>query len=444
MQLLIVLAGIILLLFLIVKKRIDAFISLLIVSLLLGLLLGQKPHLVVQSIETGVGSIMGTLALILGLGAMIGQLMEESGAANSIATTLINKTGTKYIQWAVLIAGMIISLALFFDTAFILVIPIVLTIAKKMNVPALWIGMPTAISLLTVHALFPPHPGPVAIIETLHVHMGKALFLAPVIAVPSMIVAGIFFPKIYLRMNENQMKKTKDVRVEKLKTAVTSDVQRIPFTTSIIVMTLPIILISIGSILQSIFDHPNTILQMIILLGNPVLALLITLGVAIMVLGIAQNRSIDSIMQSLLNSSKIIAAVLLINGAGGGLKQVLMDTGTINRIVHLMTYVNLSPILAGFFVAALMRVILGSATVSAITAASVVNPMMGSINCSPELVMLSIGAGSMFFSHVNDPGFWLFKQYLKLDLKDTFKTWSAMTVISSLTALCVLLIISLF
>lgn len=441
MKLIILLVGILFLLYLIVRKKWNAFIAMTVVSLGFGLIFGMNPEKIVSAYEAGIGSTLGSLTLVLGIGAMIAQLMEDSGAANSIAVTLIQKAGPRYVQWAVLFAGMLVSFALFFDTAFILLIPIMISVAKKLNVPYLWIGMPGAISLITIHALFPPHPGAIAIIDTLSVNSGIAMGLGLIIAIPTMILTGIFYTRFYFK----QTGELKQIQTQDLKQLNLSDQTiTVPFKESALLMLLPIILIAIGSFLPMFVSDKALWVKIIVFIGNPIVALLIALAFAIVLLGLKRQQTLPYIMDRLTDSSKVIATVLLVNGAGGGLKQILMDTGATDEIVHLVQSFHLSPLLAGFIIAALMRVTLGSTTVAAITASGIVKEMLTTTTANPVLVMLSIAAGSMFFSHVNDPGFWLFKQYFDLDIKTTFKTWSTMTTIASITAFIFVLGLSLF
>lgn len=440
MKLIILLLGILLLLYLIVKKKWNAFIAMTLLSLGFGLIFGMNPEKIVDAVETGIGSTLGSLTLVLGIGAMIAQLMEDSGAANTIAVTLIQKAGPKKVQWAVLFAGMLVSFALFFDTAFILLIPIMISVAKKLDVPYLWIGMPGAIALITIHALFPPHPGAMAIINTLNVNDGIVLGLGLLIAIPTMILTGIFYTRFYFKRQgqlENiqlKLQQAQHIEMEQI---------TVPFYQSAILMLLPITLIAIGSFLP-MGIHTNAYwMKLIVFIGNPIVALFITLALAIFLLGIKRGYDVPYIMTRLTDSAKVIATVILVNGAGGGLKQILMDTGATNEIVHLIQSFHLSPIVAGFVIAALMRVTLGSTTVAAITASSIVKEMLTTSD-NHILIMLSIAAGSMFFSHVNDPGFWLFKQYFQLDIKTTFKTWSTMTTIAALIAFGFILVLSIF
>lgn len=442
MQLVIVILGIALILYLIAYKNWDAFVTLLGLALILGLLLGETSTQVVASVEKGVGSILGNLALILGLGAMIAQLMEESGAAQVLAMTLIRHAGKKKIQWAVVLAGMIVSFALFFDTAFILLVPLIIAVAKQLKVSVLWIGMPAAFSLLAVHALFPPHPGPVAIAAGLHVNLGLEILLGLVVAGAAVVVGGICYTRIFYRYSKRVVSRdTADHAAENLPAA--GHWGQVSFGASLTVMLMPIVLIALSSAVQ-IFKLKGRIASCLLFIGSPVVALLLTLFAAAYLLGVRQGKSFDYLMQHFIDSAKMVAAVILINGAGGGLKQVLVDTGTTTYLAHLMAGVSLPPLIAGFLVAALMRIVLGSATIAAITALSIVKPLLVGTPVSPELVMLAIGAGSMACSQVNDPGFWLFKQYFNVDVRTTFKTWTAMTTIGACAALAVVLAMSCF
>lgn len=436
MKLLIVIFLILCLLYVIAKKRWNAFLSMTVVAIIAGILLGIPLPNIMTVFEEGMGNLLGSLALILGLGAMIAQIMEESGAATKIAQVLLKKIGAKYAQIAILAIGVIIGFALFFDAGFILLIPIVLNVASQLKVPPLYLGLPAAAALLTIHTFFPPHPGAVEIIKTLHVNDGLVLAIGLCIAIPSLVVSGVIWPKVLYR----------NVSLSKQQTALQFEEEvpeSIHFSTSVGLMILPVILIALGSFVPMICHQKqvNMILQMI---GHPVIALLITLLLVIVVFGYRQGRTTQDLMASMSKAVTTIAMVLLINGAGGGLKQIFIEGGVTNEITAMMATLHLNPLFAGFLIAAMMRVTLGSSTVAAMTAAGIVQSMTLPGGIENVLIALAIGAGSMFCSHINDPGFWLFKQYFDLSVKDTFKTWTMMTIIGSVTSLILLWLVSCF
>lgn len=434
-KLLIVFLGISVLIFFITKLRFEPFLSILIVAFILGLLLGLSPTNLIDSIEKGTGTLLGHLSLILALGAMFGKVLEELGAVDIASKKLINLFGVSKIQLGLLVAGMCISFSLFFDVAFILVIPIILSVARELELNKLYLALPTSIGVLTVHALFPPHPS--IIVRTFNLNMGEVFLYGLIVAIPTVIIGGILLTNSKL-IDTKPKKKTKfiDKTLFEIKNTTISPIS------SILLILLPVILITLPTILLNIPNvSPNTI-AFLTVISNPVTALLISLVVAIAILIKSRDKKIFEITPILSSSIKNIAVVLLINGAAGGLKQVLVDSKITDEIVALTSNLNLSPLVISFVIAAVLRIALGSATVAAITTLAIAEPFISAVPYSPTFIMLSITAGSIFCSHVNDPGFWLFKQYLNLDFKTTFKTWTLGTSVASLIAFCIILIMT--
>ena len=436
-KLLLVFLGISVLIFLITKLHFEPFLSILIVAIILGLFLGLSPSSIIDSVEKGTGSLLGHLSLILGLGAMFGKILEELGAVEITAKKMISLFGIKRIQLGLLIAGMCISFSLFFDVAFILAIPIILAVAKELKLDKIYLALPASIGVLTIHALFPPHPSPSIITKTFHLNMAEVFFYGLIVAIPTAIIGGLL-------LTNSKMVETKPiVQTEQNNISVLKiDKQLMSSSFAIILMLLPVILITIPTIALGIKNLPSSLKDILTIISNPVTALIISLLIAIWKLMTVKHLRISSIAPILSQSIKTIAVVLLINGAAGGLKQVLVDSKVTDEIVQITSGMNISPILISFFVAAILRISLGSATIAAITTLAIVEPLVPTISYSPVFIMLSITAGSMFCSHVNDPGFWLFKQYLNLDFKTTFKTWTLGTSIASIVAFIIILIMT--
>ena len=419
------------------KLHFEPFLSILIVAIILGLFLGLSPSSIIDSVEKGTGSLLGHLSLILGLGAMFGRILEELGAVEITAKKMISLFGIKRIQLGLLIAGMCISFSLFFDVAFILVIPIILAVAKELKLDKIYLALPASIGVLTIHALFPPHPSPSIITKTFHLNMAEVFFYGLIVAIPTAIIGGLL-------LTNSKMVQTKPiVQTEQNNISVLKiEKQLMSSSFAIILMLLPVILITIPTIALGIKNLPSSLKDILTIISNPVTALIISLLIAIWKLMTVKHLRISSIAPLLSQSIKTIAVVLLINGAAGGLKQVLVDSKVTDEIVQITSGMNISPILISFFVAAILRISLGSATIAAITTLAIVEPLVPTISYSPVFIMLSITAGSMFCSHVNDPGFWLFKQYLNLDFKTTFKTWTLGTTIASIVAFIIILIMT--
>ena len=436
-KLLLVFLGISTLIFLITKLNFEPFLSILIVAIVLGLFLGLSPNVLIDSIEKGTGSLLGHLSLILGLGAMFGRVLEELGAVEITAKKMISIFGVKRIQLGLLIAGMCISFSLFFDVAFILVIPIILSVAKELKLEKIYVALPASIGILTIHALFPPHPSPSIITKTFNLNMVEVFFYGLIVAIPTALIGGLLLTNSrIIKTNANNRDLQNKASIFEINNKSMSS------TFAIVLMLLPVLLITIPTIILGLFNLPELIKSTLIIISNPVAALLISLLIAIVKLMTSKKLRITSIVPLLSESIKTIAVVLLINGAAGGLKQVLVDSKVTDEIVRLTNGLHLSPIVISFFVAAILRISLGSATIAAITTLAIVEPLVPNITYSAVFIMLSIASGSMFCSHVNDPGFWLFKQYLNLDFKTTFKTWTLATTLSSLIAFIIILIIT--
>ena len=436
-KLLLVFLGISTLIFLITKLNFEPFLSILIVAIVLGLFLGLSPNVLIDSIEKGTGSLLGHLSLILGLGAMFGRVLEELGAVEITAKKMISIFGVKRIQLGLLIAGMCISFSLFFDVAFILVIPIILSVAKELKLEKIYVALPASIGILTIHALFPPHPSPSIITKTFNLNMAEVFFYGLIVAIPTALIGGLLLTNSrIIKTNANNSDLQNKASIFEINNKSMSS------TFAIVLMLLPVLLITIPTIILGVTNLPELIKSTLIIISNPVAALLISLLIAIVKLMTSKKLRITSIVPLLSESIKTIAVVLLINGAAGGLKQVLVDSKVTDEIVRLTNGLHLSPIVISFFVAAILRISLGSATIAAITTLAIVEPLVPNITYSAVFIMLSIASGSMFCSHVNDPGFWLFKQYLDLDFKTTFKTWTLGTTVSSLIAFIIILIIT--
>ena len=436
-KLLLVFLGISTLIFLITKLSFEPFLSILLVAIVLGLFLGLSPNVLIDSIEKGTGSLLGHLSLILGLGAMFGRVLEELGAVEITAKKMISIFGVKRIQLGLLIAGMCISFSLFFDVAFILVIPIILSVAKELKLEKIYVALPASIGVLTIHALFPPHPSPSIITKTFNLNMAEVFFYGLIVAIPTALIGGLLLTNSrIIKTNANNRELQNKASIFEINNKSMSS------TFAIVLMLLPVLLITIPTIILGVTHLPELIKSTLIIISNPVAALLISLLIAIVKLMISKKLRITSIVPLLSESIKTIAVVLLINGAAGGLKQVLVDSKVTDEIVRLTNGLHLSPIIISFFVAAILRISLGSATIAAITTLAIVEPLVPNITYSAVFIMLSIASGSMFCSHVNDPGFWLFKQYLNLDFKTTFKTWTLGTTLSSLIAFIIILIIT--
>ncbi|EOE6802261.1 gluconate:H+ symporter [Staphylococcus pseudintermedius] len=439
--------AIIVLLILIMKLQLNTFVALVITAMVTGILLGMPFDKIVATIETGMGGTLGHIALIFGLGAMLGKLLADGGGATQIVDTLIAKLGKKYVQWAMVIASFIIGIALFFEVGLVLLIPLVFTIAKRMNVSQLKIGMPMVTALSVTHGFLPPHPGPVVIAKELGANIGEVLLYGFIVAIPVTIIAGPVFAKIAPRLTPTAFQREGDI--SSLGATKSFKDEELPsFGLSTFTALLPVLLMLFATLWQLISGHEgkahNTLESMIYFIGSAGTAMLIAVVFAVFSMGIRRGIPTKQVMNTLTQAIYPIGMMLLIIGAGGAFKQVLIDGGVGGAIEKIFTDVNISPILLAWLVAAILRLALGSATVAAISTTGIVLPLLQTADVNLALVALAIGAGSIFCSHVNDAGFWMFKEYFGLTVKETFLTWSLIETIISVSGLVFVLFISLF
>ncbi|MEC2075670.1 GntP family permease [Metabacillus fastidiosus] len=447
MPLLIVVIGILALLLLIMGLKLNTFISLIIVSFAVALLLGMPMHEIAKSIEAGLGGTLGHLALIFGLGAMLGRLIADSGGAQRIAMTLVNKFGEKNIQWAVVAASFIIGIALFFEVGLVLLIPIVFAISKQLKVSILYLGIPMAAALSVTHGFLPPHPGPTVIAGEYDANIGEVLLYGFIIAIPTVILAGPLFTKLAKKIVPNSFEKTGNIA--SLGEQKVFKLEETPgFGISVFTAILPVILMSIATIITLLqetmgFEDTN-LLAIIRFIGDASVAMLLSLLVAIYTMGLARNIPMKTVMASCTTAITQIGMMLLIIGGGGAFKQVLINGGVGDYVAELFKETSMSPILLAWMIAAILRISLGSATVAALTTAGLVIPILGQSDVSLALVVLATGAGSLIASHVNDAGFWMFKEYFGLSMRETFATWTLLETIISVAGLAFIMLLSLF
>jgi Gnt-I system high-affinity gluconate transporter len=429
MALIIVLFGLLLLLVLIVRK-ISPMLALLIVSIITGLFLGMSPEKVMSTIATGIGSTLGSMVMVLALGAMLGKLIEESGSSKKIVFILIRLFGIKNIQWAILLTGLLVGIPLFYNAGFVVLVPLIFAIASTTRLPLLYLALPMAASLSVTHGFLPPHPGPLAIASIFKADVGIILIYGLIITLPIAIAGGIILPRIILK---------KTISVAGTTGFLPEEENQLPSGfRSFFTALLPVFLIILGTA-GTFFIRSETIKPLFVFLSDPTIALLAAVLISIIVLEIPIAKAMDYCGEGL----KGIAMIILIIAAGGAFKQVLIDSGVGETVKEFSSRFDLSPLFLGWLIAALIRVTLGSATVAGLTAAGIVLPLVGT-GVSAELMVLSIGAGSLMFSHVNDAGFWMFKEYFNLSLRQTFGTWTIMESLVSVLGLLGVLLINQF
>ena len=437
MPIIVVSLGILLLFFLIVLFRVNAFISFIIVTIGIGIGQGMKLDIIVNSIEKGIGNTLGFLVLILGLGAMLGKLVAESGAAQQITNGLIKFFGVKNTKVAVMSTGFIVGITMFYSVGFVILVPLVFTIAASTGLSLIGIGLPMLAALSVTHGFLPPHPAPSALSVIFKADVGKTLIYGVVLAIPSILISGPFLTRFLPKVNAKPLKEfmaTKKIDTSKLPS----------LNKSLFVALLPVILIGFTTLISSIFQNNDTLFEWINFIGNPVIALLITLIIGTYTLGISRGISMEEIMEIFATAVSGITMVLLIISGAGALKQILIDSGVSNYIGSLLEISNMSPLFIGWLIATLIRFSVGSATVAGLTTAGIVLPLLESKGVSPELMVLAIGSGSLMLSHVNDSGFWLFKEYFNLSVKETLCTWTIMETSIGITGLFGVLILNQF
>lgn len=436
MTLLILLSAILLLVLLITVVKLHPFIAFLIVCILTGLVRGMEIAAVIHSIQQGMGELMGALLVILCVGAMLGKLVADSGAANTIANGLIQSFGTKHIQWALVITAFIVGLPLFYGVGFVLMVPLVITIAARYKIPAVYLGLPALASLSVTHGFLPPHPSPVALSQQFHAGLGQTLFYGVIVAIPAIIIAGPLFSY-----------RLKKYTAKPLAIFASPEIaeDKLPgMFPSMLAAFLPVLLIAADTLVTVWIPEQNGFTKFIHTMGDPSMAMLLTLLMALYTLGIRQGKSIQQVMGPLTEAVKDISGILLIIAGAGALKQILLDTGISHEIIQPMTTLAIHPLLLAWGISGLLRISIGSATVAGLTAAGIVAPMIPGSGVNPALMVLSTGAGSLLFSHVNDPGFWMFKEYFNLSVKETIQTWSIMETIVSVVGLAGVFIIHYF
>lgn len=414
-----------------------AFISLTVASLFLAIMSGLNVTKIVAAYETGVGSVLGHLVGILALGTILGKMMSDSGAGMQVADFFIRFFGVKKLPWAMLFAGFVIGIPVFFEVGIVILLPLVISIRKTTKQNILLISLPVIAGLSIVHGLVPPHPGAMTAIGIYNANLGKVLLYSLLIALPTAIIAGPIFAKwVHKRVipeNEPEL-----IRVTTVSTDLPSR------KASFFIILLPVVLM-ILSVVAPYISLPKKMTEFFVFIGSPVIALLISCFAAFYLLGIRQGINKKMIKKLTDESLLPVGSIILIIGAGGGFKQILIESGVGTAIAQMAEHISLSPIVLAFMVAGLIRIATGSATVALTTAAGIVSPViqhMSGVNL--ELLVIATGAGSLMFSHVNDAGFWLVKEYLGLTVKETFKTWTVLETLLSFIAFGFALLLNMF
>lgn len=428
------LIAVIALVILIAKFKLNPFITLVVVSVALGFAVGMPMGDIVKSFEAGVGGTLGHIALVIGLGTMLGKMMAESGGAERIALTLINFFGEKNVHWAMVVIAFIVGLPVFFEVGFVLLIPIAFNVAKRTNTSMILVGIPMVCGLSVVHGLIPPHPAALLAVQAYGADMGHTILYALIVGIPTAIIAGPLFARL---IDKHVKLPAVNPLAEQLTEEASTAKGNLPgFGITVLTILLPVFLMLIGSWADLIATPKTFANDVLKLIGNSVMALLIATLFSFYTFGKARGFTRDMILKFTNECVAPTAIITLVVGAGGGFGRVLRDSGISTAIVDVATHANVSVLVLGWLVAVMIRIATGSATVAMTTAAGIVAPIAASVpGTRPELLVLTTGAGSLILSHVNDGGFWLVKEYFNMTVAQTFKTWSVAETIISVVAL---------
>jgi gluconate:H+ symporter, GntP family len=449
------LAGIVSVVLLISLLRVHPFLALIFGSAVLGVVAGMPAAKIVDSFTAGVGSTVGSVGLLIALGSMIGALLADSGGADVVVDRVVSGVRAAWLPWTVAAVAALIGLPLFFEVGVVLLVPIVVLVARRLEIPPMTVGIPALAGLSVLHGLVPPHPGPLVAIAALKADMGLTLAFGLVIAVPTVILAGPVFASIvtpFVRVGgaapaaaPTKTTASDSTRRDERGPAGVASTTRPRFAPTVFTMMLPVVLMlarAAGELLLPAGSQTRAALD---IAGAPVVAMLAGIVVAMFTLGVRAGMSRRQLSDSIAGALPPIAAILLIVAAGGGLKQTLIDAGVGAVVGRAAQGIGISPLMLGWLVAVGIRLATGSATVATITAAGIVAPLAAGMDrASIALVVLAIGSGSLFFSHVNDAGFWLVKEYFGLSVADTLKSWSVMETIVSVVGLIGVLVLRAF
>jgi gluconate transporter len=427
--LLLTLASVVLLLVLILVVRLHAFLALLLSAMALGLGAGMAPAKVISSIQNGFGEALGFIAIVVGLGAMIGRFLEHAGGGRALADWLLSKFGRDNAVWAVLIAAFLVGLPIFFEVGFIILVPLVWNLARESKKSLLYYGMALMAPLTITHALVPPHPAPSAACQLLGADLGRVILYGAALAIPMAIVSGIFYgswisKRIFLPVPAMAADHQAEIPGEKKAPP--------PVPLVVLILLLPVLLIFAATI----WGGP-----VLGFLGHPFTALTVTVLAAIACFGLARGMDRTAIAKMATDSLEPIGTLLVIMGGGGAFKQVIVDSGVGPYAAKMLAESAISPLLVVYLMAGVMRIVQGSATVAIITAAGIAAPMVKGIpGYRPEMIVLALCCGGTLLSHVNDAGFWMVNQYLGMTVPQTLRSWTALKVIASVTGFTIVLL----
>ena len=416
--------------------RLPPFLAFIAISLIAALWFGMPLNRIAKSLERGIGDMLGGLAAIICLGAMFGRTIADSGAARSIARALIGVVGIRFILIAMALTGLIVGIPLFYSVGFVVLVPLIFSVGTRTKLPAVQLGIPLLCGLSVAHGFLPPHPSPTAIIKVFEADLGLTLIYGAIVAGVTVMVAG---PLLAMTM-----KRVGPMVVVDQGIGQSESEEQLPGAfNSCFTALLPVALIAAATALAYAPVSSPTLKEVIAFTGQPVVALMLSLIYATISLGVARGASFKTLMQAQAASLNDVAVILLTLAGAGALKQVFIDSGVSAQLGAWLQDVPLQPLILGWLIAVVIRVALGSATIAGLTAAGIMAPVVAARHIDPSLMVLSIGAGSLMFSHVNDAGFWMFKEYFHLSLRDTFRTWTVMESVAGSVGLACVLVLNL-
>lgn len=413
--------------------KVQPLLAFVVAAMAAALMLGMPLATIPGVIEKGIGDLLGSLVVVICIGAVFGKLIADSGAARRIAISLIDTLGPSRMPVAMTVTGFVVGLPLYYNVGFVLMIPLIFSLVYQSGRPAVALGMPLLAGLSIAHGFLPPHPSPTALVAAVHADLGTTLLYGMVVAIPTLIIAGPLFAMTLknIKAQPAAIFRSEPKPVDDLPGAFAS------FFTAL----LPVLLLGVSTVVTLL--RPE-LAHSLAFLSSPLVVMLVSYVVAIFLLGTSRGQSLPQVMGSAQEALREIAPILLIIAGAGGLKQVLTESGVSAQLGAQLASLPVPPLLLAWAVATLIRVCLGSATVAGVTAAGVVGPLVEATGVNPNLMVLAVGAGSLMFSHVNDSAFWMFKEYFGLSLRDTFRSWTMMETLVGIFGILFVLLLSLF
>ncbi|SFO78893.1 Gnt-I system high-affinity gluconate transporter [Algoriphagus ornithinivorans] len=436
MTIFLVLLSIAILVLLIVWAKLNPFLAFLIASITAGFLLGLPADQIAGSVQKGMGNLLGDLVIVIVMGAMLGKLVAESGGAQRIANTLMNIFGEKYITWAMALTGLIVGIPLFYNVGFVLLVPLAFTVAYQYKISAVYVGIPLLAALSVTHGFLPPHPSPAALVAQFEANMGLTLFYGFLITIPTVAIAGPIFA--------TQLKKVEAKPLKTFQAEIKEEKDLPGNANSFITALLPVFLLVGTTAISLNWETSGELNELIGFISNPGIVMIISVLIGTYTLGLRRRFSMKQLMSLYTDATKDIAMILLIVAGAGALKQVFTDTGVSQVIADGLKTWQMHPLILAWLITAIIRVCVGSATVAGLTTAGIIAPLVTTMNVDPNLLVLSIGAGSLMFSHFNDAGFWMYKEFFNVSIKDTIRTWSLMETLVAVIGLIGVLILDIF